>query len=163
MKRENDIQNPDETDFHQFGKKTTYQTPADFFETISEITLELAKKRKRSIHRKRIIWITTSVAASLLALLSIGVLFQNLGTMPDNELIAQDSQQIVIKKNQVVDKLPATKSSYKISLAKPTANKKVETAEKELVNDVLIDLTDDELLQMAAWYKTDPFTSEAIQ
>jgi hypothetical protein len=48
--------------------------------------------------------------------------------------------------------------------AKPTGSETMKvTFEKEAISDVLTDMTDEELSQMAAMFQTDPFTSESGQ
>jgi hypothetical protein len=146
------------------GKENPFEVPADFFETITGKTLQRAKEKERNSRKARVLWFAISAAASIAALFSLSVLLQNLEKIPASSLVAQDTQQVFqpmtqpvsIPKKEIVERKVATATPNKLKISKTPAD-------KELIGDVLSDLTEDELVQMVAMYKTDPLTSESIQ
>jgi len=161
MKKYNPKDMTELNDFQQYGKENPYQVPDGFFESISEKTLLLAKQRERIHGKNRMLWQSIAAAASLAALFFIGYQteFRHEGNVSD--LVAVDSQlqskthQNAGKKavRHVEAKELAKQEPAKLSDAQPTGS--------EAISEVLADFTDDELQQMAALYKSDPFIGES--
>jgi hypothetical protein len=134
--------------------------PSGFFEQISEKTLLKARQREQSRKRKLTLWRTMAVAASLVAFAFIGYLKFDI-ERPETKLIVQEryvETPIAIQKQEileppVVSEKPAIVPEKEI----PKVN------EDEDISNILSDLTDEELLQLAAIVKTDPFMEVAQQ
>jgi hypothetical protein len=142
------------TDFQNIGKNTPYKAPTGFFDTISERTLQKAKQREQNQQKTRRLWRVVSLAASLAALFFLGYFKLELNTRPESQ---QMIQEIIPSETQSVQQGP-------VMSAKPTGSETMKvTFEKEAISDVLTDMTDEELSQMAAMFQTDPFTSESGQ
>jgi len=148
-------------EFQEIGKRTPYHAPNGFFEQISEKTLQQAKLREQSHRKKLILWRTMAVAASLAAIVFIGYLtFQP--EHPDNKLIVQKNQaQIEPAEEPKSEKLK--EPAVAISKENPVTPTTPEVKNPENMTEVLTDLTDEELMQLAAVYKADPFIEEAVQ
>ena len=144
------------TEFGVIGKKSTYKVPEGFFEQVSEKTLRMAKQREQN-HRKIIITLRSfAVAASLSAIALMGYFMLK----PEAKRIVQ------VKKMEVKQETPKTaETNTQITFAETTKVAPVKTITKatrpEEMADVLADLSDDELLEMAAVYKSDPFIEES--
>jgi len=164
MNKENISEQQELKEFYPGGKENPFKVPADFFETITGKTLQLAKERERNSKKTRLLWYTISAAASIAALFSLSVFLQNLEKMPVSNLVAQDTQLVVQQNTQhasIIKKEIIERKVDSPKLKKPDISKT--SADKELIVDVLSDLTEDELVQLAAMYKTDPITGESIQ
>lgn len=147
----------DETSFKSVGKQMPYQTPAGFFDRISEETLTKAKQRESKRLRTRNIWRNFSAAASIAALFFIGFfLLENhvsnhakLSIM-EMEPAGQQTSQVTTRPQQAV----GTVSNEARSDGKQEA---------EAFSDVLADLPDEELSKIAATLPPDPFIGEPAQ
>lgn len=150
-----------DNEFQQIGKEIPYKAPNDFFETFSQKTLLKAKQRDQDFKKITKIRRMFSVAASLVAMLLIGLfIFQ----ISNNKL---ESNVVIIEKQP--DGLPSIQelteiarelsvpSIYEALPIKKPAKHFVETAKSEGISDVLTELTNEELMQMIAMYKSDPF------
>lgn len=127
-------------EFQLYGKEIPYKVPGDFFKTISEKTLLLARERDKNRRKNRIIWNTVAVAASVAAIFILSFLIQD-------DQIKPESVQTTLETKEII----------------PVGAPASRMAENELLSDVLADLTDEELQQMTAMIKTDPFTTEPPQ
>jgi hypothetical protein len=149
-----------DTPFQDIGKETPYQVPSGFFEQISEKTLLKARQREQSRKRKLTLWRTMAVAASLVAFAFIGYLKFDI-ERPETKLIVQEryvETPIAIQKQEILEP-PVV--SEKPAIAPEKEIPKVN--EDEDISNILSDLTDEELLQLAAIVKTDPFMEVAQQ
>jgi len=86
-------------EFQNIGKKTPFMVPDDFFEHISEKTLQRAKLRQQIQRKSLILWKTVAVAASMAAIILLSY-FLSEPKKPGQELI-------------VVQKLPQTEQVVK--------------------------------------------------
>ncbi len=152
-------------EFKEIEKKTSYKVPAGFFEQVSEKTLLKAKQRELQRGKKMVLWRTVAVAASLTAVFLLGYF------MPDHG-IKQKSKPIItaiqldehpIIQNQEITK-QTTVHEFGKTVAEQVSDRTIaEETNSEAIDDVLADLTDDELQQLAAMYTTDPIFSESAQ
>ena len=149
-------------DFPEIGKKLPYREPIDFFEGLSEKTLRQAKLREQNHRRSLVLWRTVAVAASISAFALVGYfMFEPELTkspqivqekqLPEQPLIEIAKQPEIVAeiKKEVPEKVP------EIIAAKEN--------NAEDMGDILADLSDEELMQLAAMYKADPFISESEQ
>lgn len=149
----------EDSEFQKIGRKLTYTVPDGFFEQVSEKTLQKAKQREQTSNSRMITMRIFAVAASFLAIALLAYFIT--GTeKPEIKQVVQDKQIVVkdtIRQTEVITK-PIT-----IAEIKKTAPAKVVAKENksEGIMDVLAELSDDELLQLAAVYKSDPFIEEA--
>lgn len=148
-------------EFRNFGKKLPYQEPAGFFDQLSEKTLQKAKRREQYRRKTVVLWRTVAVAASLFGLALLGYFMFEPDRLVTNQIVQEKhpvEQQIIQK--QEIAKQPEIVAEVK----KATVPEKViaETNAEE-IGDVLADLSDDELLQLASMYKADLFISESEQ
>jgi len=151
-------------EFRDFGKKLPYQEPAGFFDKLSERTLQEAKRREHNRRKKMVLWRTMAVAASLSALAFLGYfVFET--EKPVNNPIVLEQQPVGQPqlKNQVTIKQPEMSAIKKAIPEKVPEKIVAKENDSEEITDVLADLSDEELLQLAAMYKADPFISESEQ
>lgn len=149
----------EDIEFQEFGKKLPYKVPEGFFEKISAKTLQEARKREQSARRRVIALRTLAVAASLVAVAFLG--YHKFGPekpepVQTAEVIATPPHEQPVQNVDTTLKSPAI-AEQKTSVAAPAEKAKPD----ENLSDVLADLSDDELLQMAAMYKSDTFLNES--
>lgn len=151
-------------EFRDFGKKLPYREPTGFFEQLSEKTLQQAKLGEQNRRKSFVLWRTVAVAASLSALALLGY-FMFEPEKPELQQIVQEKHLVEQPKikNQEIIKQPEV-AEIKKAVPEKVPEKIVEKeSNTEEISDVLADLSDEELLQLAAMYKTDPFISESEQ
>jgi hypothetical protein len=144
-------------DFLKFGKPLPYQEPDGFFDGLSQRTLEIAKQRTRNHNKLKIVWKSMAVAASIAALVFLGFLIQEKQPEP---VVAEIHTQTI--------ETPVVQEQTESPIQEPTIVSEQKYPEKEIstalaeenVNDILAELTDEELLQMAAMFEADLFTNE---
>jgi hypothetical protein len=150
-----------ENEFQQIGKKIPYKAPDDFFETISQKTLLKAKQSDQNFKRINKIRRMFSVAASLVAMLLIGLfIFQISNNKPGSKVVIIENQPDGLPSIQEITEIAkelSVPTIYEALPIKKPVNHFVETAKSEGISDVLTELTDNELMQMIAMYKSDPF------
>ncbi len=152
------------TEFQEFGKKMPYKVPEGFFDGISAKTLEEAKRQSVVQRKIRILWQSVAVAASLGGLAVLGYYF----TAPEKAVVvpvvAEQNQSVEIPIQEIKPEKAKIPQIAAVPDVKPeeqtTASK--ENREEDL-SDLLAGLSDDDLLQMAAMIKTDPFMEEVPQ
>ena len=151
-------------EFRDFGKKLPYQEPAGFFDKLSERTLQEAKRREQNRRKTVVLWRTMAVAASLSALAFLGY-FMFEPEKPVNNQIVLEQQPVENPqlKNQMTIKQPEIAAIKKAISEKVPEKIVAKENDSEEITDVLADLSDEELLQLAAMYKADPFISESEQ
>jgi len=149
----------EDPEFQKIGRKLTYKVPDGFFEQVSEKTLLKAKKREQTSKSRMITLRTFAVAASFLAIALLAYFIT--GTeKPEIKQVVQDKQIVVkdtIRQTEVVAKQITIAEIKKAAPVKAVA---IEN-KPEGITDVLSELSDDELLQLAAVYKSDLFIEEA--
>ncbi len=146
-------------DFRNIGKDTHYSVPDGFFEQVSELTLRNAKRREKSHRKIQMALRGFAVAASLSAMALLGYFMTNSEKHEVRQLVKQEHFEApeTIQQKEVTGKLITTAEPKKVASKKAI----VREITPEVLSDVLPELTDDELLQMAAVYKTDPFIEES--
>jgi len=152
----------EDKDFQNIGKRMTYKTPDGFFDQISEKTLRTAKSREQNRRKSMILWKSVAVAASITGIALIGYYISE-QQIPGTNMVAMqkiktDSIQEISLILEKTEK-PAVVDAKKVTSVKTIKNE----TDEEALDDVLADLTDDELLQMAAMFKTDQFMGESSQ
>ena len=152
-------------EFQEIGKNTPYKVPAGFFEQVSEKTVLKAKQRELRRRRKLVLLRNVSVAASLAAVFLLGYF------IPDTDIKVESKQTVITNQSAerpIIQNTEITKQSTVTEIGKTVPEKvpdrtiAVETNSEE-IDDVLADLSDDELLQLAAMFTTDPIVSESAQ
>ena len=150
--------------FQKIGKEIPFKAPHDFFETISEKTLQKAKQREYNRRKIRRLWRSVSAAASLAALFFLGYFMLGPDIKSGSNQTAQEVQptgrQIIHQKPEVAKESTVAEVEKKSAVPEKTV---IKTTENEVISDVLADLTDDELSQIAAMLQTDTFISESAQ
>lgn len=151
-------------EFRDFGKRLPYQEPSGFFDQFSERTLQQAKRREQSRRKTVVLWRTVAVAASLSAL----ALLSYFGFEPEKPLIdpianqQQPVEQQLIQ-NPEVGKQPEVAEMEETLPEQASGKITGKGNDSEEIADVLADLSDEELLQLAAMYKADVFINESEQ
>jgi len=151
----------EETEFQEIGKNTPYKVPDGFFEKISEKTLRIAKQREHNSRKIVIVLRTFAVAASLSAIALLAYFITGTEKTEIKQLVQS-------KQTEVKDTIRQTKAiTKKITIAEIKKEEPVKTTIKETkpeeITDVLSELSDDELLQFAAMYKSDLFIDDSLQ
>lgn len=152
-------------DFPGIGKKLPYREPVDFFEGLSEKTLQQAKLREQNRRRSLVLWRTMAVAASISALALLGY-FMFEPKLTKSPQIVQEKQpleQPIIKDLEIAQQPEIMAEVKKVVPEKVPEQTVAKENNTEEIGDILADLSDEELLQLAAMYKADPFINESEQ
>ena len=146
-------------EFDEKLRKSLYKVPEGFFEQVSEKTLSKAKQREQRRRTFLITLGTFAVAASLSAIALLGYFRHGSEKIETTSIVQGKKAEIQqsVRQTEVIGK-PADMSGIKKVLPSKTV---VKESKPEDLSDVLPELTDDELFQVAAVYKSDPFIDEA--
>lgn len=143
-----------------------YDVPADFFDRISQKTLQKAKNQPpKKGNFRRLVW-GIAIAASLAGAMFIVLTVAEQEQSP--EVVAQKAEQPAkdsLPQQMAEVKMPETPSAEMKKEPAPLAEVKervTDPEDNESLNDVLASLTDEELLQMVAEIQSDPFWEETI-
>lgn len=150
MKNDDKIMD-DASGFPQFGKRLPYDVPSAFFDEFSAKTLVIAKQKAHSRHAVKL-W-RLGVAASILIVAFLSFLVAENNKKVIVAEVKQDTISDIQEQKQIEQPIARTELKKKEILQ--SESKKSEL--KESVNDILADLTDEELGQLDAMMKTDPF------
>lgn len=148
-------------EFQEIGKKLPYQVRGEFFDGLADKTLQKAKTRERDHKKMKFLWRPLIAAASLAALFFLGYLIYE-PRNPESPHVVQDiyaQKEKMIEKNSENLIAPDKELIKKEAAMKPAP----EILSTENMNNILADLSDEELMQLAAMYKSDPFIEEVIQ
>jgi hypothetical protein len=161
----NKMQDFDE--FQRIGKETPFEVPTGFFDTLAEKTLRKAITREHIHKKNNIRRLIFSVAASVAVLLYLGFLFkQDSAPLQGSTLIVERTKPTNQSETKFGRETPIHDNINELNMVMPGKinEKELKTQEKtELLRDVLSDLTDDDLQQMAIRYKSDAFLNESLQ
>lgn len=151
----------EDIEFKRIGKRTTYKAPDGFFESVSEKTLQKAKLKEQNHRRNLTLWRTMAVVASLTAVILLGYYISE-PVGPENKVIVQDNH---LQTEQVIEQNPKSLKNPTIEIVKNDTTEKVipEVISSENMTQVLAGLSDEELLQLSAMFKSDPFMEETMQ
>jgi len=152
-------------EFRNFGKELPYQEPVDFLDQFSEKTLLQAKQREQSRKKSIIFWRTITVAASLSALALLGYFMLGPEKPVNNPVVLeqQPAEKPAIEGQGMVNQTEIITETKKAVPEKVKDKTVAEESNGEEIGDVLADLTDEELMQLAAIYQADLFISESEQ
>jgi hypothetical protein len=157
------------TEFEEIGRNSQFKVPEGFFEQISEKTLQKAKQREQN-HRKIILTLRTfAVAASLFAIALLGYFMSDAGKPEVKQIVQTKQIEKKINETRQLDKKQTIRQTAKtdkqITIAEIKKVAPAKTDMKEIIpenlTDVLPELSDDELLLLAAMYKADLFIDES--
>ena len=148
-----------EIDFKKLGKDRGYSVPDGFFEQVSELTLRKAKQREKNHRRFQIMIGGFALAASLTAIALLGYFMTNSEKYEVRQFVKKELKQPPesIRQKEVIGKQSPFPGIKRVAEEKTH----VKETTIETLSDVLAELTDDELLQMAVVYRTDPFIEES--
>lgn len=153
-------------EFQRIGKGTAYKVPDGFFDSITYKTLQKAKLREQNHKRNLTLWRTLAVAASLAVLVTVGYLIIGHNAEKQADVIVMEKQpkaQQPIVQQPAIDQKPTVKAPPKALPPKVKEKKAIKEDNTEVLADVLNDLSDEELLELDAMYKTDPMIGESEQ
>ena len=157
----------DYEEFQQIGKKIPFEVPTGFFESIAEKTLKEAIIREQIHKRNNLRRLIFSVAASVALLFYLGLHFnQDSAPVQVPNLIAERTKPINLSAIQINGETINHKKINELNRAIPEIINERELTPKgktEVLRDILIDLSDDDLEQLAFRYKTDAFINESMQ
>lgn len=152
----------EDIEFQGIEKRVPYQVPDGFFDSITNKTLQNAKLREQK-HRKNLtLWRTMAVAASLAAIVLFGYLKAEYSRENQTDVIVMDALPPIVQKPEI--NLQSTVKAPPKALS-PKVKEKIASKEDktEVLADIISDLTDEELLELDAMYKTDPMIGELEQ
>jgi hypothetical protein len=147
-------------EFKGIGKELPYKAPDNFFESAALKTLQEAKRRERESRKTTYLWRSAAVAASIAAIGLVGYFMLNTDTKTETQVVIQESKPanqpnpVTVAVQPKADTLPVKESVKPKKVTQPAV---VTEEPRENLDELLADLTDEELLQMAAMIKSDPF------
>jgi len=139
--------------FEKIGKRLPYEVPDDFFDSITEKTLQNAKER-RSRAKRRYIMIWTSAAAAVLALLAISVLYIHQSGkrgIPETLVQREKNSEVLMPEEKLIS-IPDSSLYYDMVHRENELLVKSEEKKgngEEAFQDLIASLTEDELLLLA--------------
>lgn len=147
--------------FQGIGKNTPYKAPDAFFEEISAKTLLKARQREHDHRKSLVLWRTVGVAASLAAVVLLSYFILE-PAKPENKMIVNENQHPT---EQVIEPEPERSKPPVVAIVEDDTSRiaSPEVNSPEEMTAVLADLSDEELMLLAAMFKADPFIEEAIQ
>lgn len=133
--------------FDEIGRRVPYGVPNNFFDTITEKTLQKAKKEKGKKNLIRFL-IPFSAAASILIILTVGLLFK--GQLTTKDLVQSQKNTIENKELKNPDTLTITEKNTPLDTGIKTGKEHNQTiTEKplteETLENLLAQLTNEEL------------------
>jgi hypothetical protein len=148
-----------EKEFKDIGKKMPYSVPDGFFETVTAVTLEKARRRDRADRKRIILFRWLAAAAVLTGIAFAGIRLLNTPEevaspkiagapleIPVHEgIIKPDSGSITIREDSAVPEKPASLKSVD---------------SEESMDELLASIPDEELLEWASLLNNDPFSEE---
>ncbi|MDX5419583.1 MAG: hypothetical protein LPK09_10235 [Hymenobacteraceae bacterium] len=159
-------------DFDKVGKKMPYKVPPAFFEKMTESTL--AEAERRSTVKKQTwftLWPAMAVAASLALLLTIGYFVYTGQTTSDDMMAVQEqevkqeapaAEEIQVIPNEENTEQPGmaqveqpAKPGPVVALEQPKPDVLPRATKAETLDDVLANISDEELMLLAAVAETD--------
>lgn len=146
-------------EFQDIGKNIPYKAPDSFFDQISEKTLYKAKLREQAQRRNLTLWKTFTGAAALAAVVLLGYLIYDPAKQVQKPAVQQNhslGQQMIQKPDLLNEPTHAIRKKDSSAKIIPEVKK------TEDVMDVLTDLSDEELMQLAAMYNSDTFIGESL-
>jgi hypothetical protein len=162
--------------FSSYGKEMPYEVPVGFFEQLPEQTLHLAKARKaKQAHMRHVFTIGSLSVAATVALIVLFLLPNNPNNPSDGQLATNHVMSVVpdsAKKDSVrlkpttvkpVDKAKDVKTPANPKIAKPVVESPKSAtieAKPESLDQLLADMPDDMLRQMAAQGDEDLFIND---
>jgi hypothetical protein len=152
-------------EFQKAGKKMPYTVPDGFFDRITEKTLAEAKLRQKTGRKRIILWSSLATAATLAALVTVGILVFPLSHEKEDKQSVQNT--LIIPDGNSIDQkaiIPGKPENRNI----PTPGEKIagktipdNTGEENNLEEFLAALSDEELLQLAARLTSDTFIDES--
>lgn len=155
-----------ENEFDSIGKSFPLDVPPGFFENISEKTLRLAKTRENQHHKRKILLISISVAASVFAIFFLGFSLQNPDAAHKYISSSAKSPQMDIEpvgSSEVMTRIAPIEIQDTNQLLQPVSIAPGSQTDVIPISELLSQLTDEELQQMGAMYKNDLFISESLE
>lgn len=144
----------DNIEFEKIGRNISYEVPEGFFEKVSQKTLQLIKQRE--LRQKKVFVIRiVAAAASLAILVSITLFLSRSGVNSDKKELSE--QRIESPQGSERPILENTPNESKKNLSEKSNAVKPAIHSGEKIDDILSDLSEEDLLQLAALYKADPF------
>lgn len=116
-------------------------------------------------HRVRVIfWSKVAVAATLLTLIIVVSFIPGVRNKSDSKQLVHGNIQIGQQKTEAEQEKGNWPLQREVGQAvKDKVPERPNISDNEVISDVLTDLSDDELLQMATIFKTDLFINESVQ
>jgi hypothetical protein len=154
-----------EKEFKDIGKKMPYSIPDGFFETITTVTLEKARRRERADRKRRVYFQWLAAAAVLTGIVFTSLRLLNppeevvspmvagtpLETPAQEGIIKPDSGSLTINVGSAVLEKRASRES--VEFVKSVDN-------EESLDELLASIPDEELLEWATLLNNDPFSEE---
>jgi hypothetical protein len=153
-----------EKEFKDIGKKMPYSVPDGFFDSITGVTLEKARRRERADRKKRVFFQWLAAAAVLTGIALAGVRLLGTQEVASPEIAGTPleipAQEGIIKPGSG----SLTNHEGSSVLEKPASPKSMEfvksTDNEESVDELLASIPDEELLKWALLVDNDPFSEE---
>lgn len=148
-------------DFEKIGKEVPYKVPDGFFEQNPERTLQKARQRTQDRRKRLILWRSVALTAAAVVLLLLYLPHHQ--PKPKTGSVAQKTavpeQPSVRMPEQTLTRTAPITVSKKPALKEDTG--KMNSGEN--IEDVLNDLSDEELLDLEAMNSTDPYIDALSQ
>ena len=151
-----------EKEFKEIGKKVPYQIPQDFFDTITEKTLQKAKLRSRNRNIKHLLIWTSAAASVIVILIFSGLVINRFPKVQKLETVAQSNENLPEVKPEIIrDSAIAFELEPDENDQEPSSED-ISEYQDETFENLLASLTEEELQALAGQIIAEIYFNELI-
>ena len=151
-----------EKEFKEIGKKVPYQIPQDFFDTITEKTLQKAKLRSRNRNIKHLLIWTSAAASVIVILIFSGLVINPFPKVQKLETVAQSNENLPEVKPEIIrDSAIAFEIEPDENDQEPSSED-ISEYQDETFENLLASLTEEELQALAGQIIAEIYFNELI-
>ncbi|MFW5823036.1 MAG: hypothetical protein ACOC13_02525 [Tangfeifania sp.] len=152
-----------EKEFKEIGKKVPYQVPKDFFDTITEKTLEKAKLRNRNRKIKHLLIWTSAAASVIVILLFSGLVINQLPKVQKLETVVQGNKNNKELRREIMEDLAIAFEIEPGENYQEPVSEDISEYQDETFENLLASLTEEELQDLAGQIFAEIYFNELIE
>jgi hypothetical protein len=151
-----------EKEFKEIGKKLPYQVPQDFFDTITEKTLNRAKSRSHNRNIKHLLIWTSAAASVIVILLFSGLIINRYPEMENKESFISNNKNIQKLKPEIIQDSAIAFEIEPGENDREPFSEDISQYEDETFEKLLASLTEEELQALAGQIFAENYFNELI-
>jgi hypothetical protein len=146
-----------EKEFKDIGKKMPYSVPDGFFETVTAVTLEKARRKERAVRKRITLFRWLAAAAVLTGIAFAGNHLLNTPEEVSSPMVAGAPLEIQVQKG-IIKPGSGTVTINEGTAARENPPSRKSVDNEESVDELLASIPDEELLEWATLIHNDPFS-----